>query len=113
MLGLRPATRRMVWADAGVGGAHSTNEAGESRWRDGALVQGVPDGADGWEIDVSLETPEKIEKFRMALYEKAKQEPKYRFYLLYDKVYRADVLDHAITPGRYVAASAVAQEWTG
>jgi RNA-directed DNA polymerase len=44
---------------------------------------------------VSLETPERIRSLQTKLYAKAKAEPAYRFYLLYDKVYREDVLDHA------------------
>jgi RNA-directed DNA polymerase len=42
-----------------------------------------------------LETPEKIRELQRRLYRKAKQEKEYRFYLLYDKVYRMDILRHA------------------
>lgn len=44
---------------------------------------------------MSLETPEKIRTLQRKLYGKAKAEPDYRFYLLYDKLYRADILAQA------------------
>ena len=43
----------------------------------------------------NLQTPESIQRLRTALHTKAKAEPKYRFYLLYDKIYRQDILFHA------------------
>ena len=43
------------------------------------------------EIGVSLETPDRGRRLQRAQYVKAKQEPEFRFYLLYDKAGRVNV----------------------
>jgi group II intron reverse transcriptase/maturase len=44
---------------------------------------------------MSLRPPEKVRKLQAALHAKAKGSPSYRFYALYDKVYREDILAYA------------------
>jgi RNA-directed DNA polymerase len=43
----------------------------------------------------NLATPNKVQELQTALHAKAKEDPGYRFYTLYDKVYRLDVLRQA------------------
>ena len=69
---------------------------GNAGWREGALVQGQRHNVtDIQEIGVSLLPPIKVGKLQTALHTKAKNSPGYRFYALYDKLYRRDILEWA------------------
>jgi len=68
---------------------------------------------------MSLTTPVRISNLQRKLYGKAgqmlricleKAEPAYRFYLLYDKIYRPDILEHAYALAR---ENDGAPAWTG
>ena len=52
--------------------------------------KGPGDGPQG------IQTPEKVRKLQIALYRKAKAEPKWRFWSLYGELYRRDILEQAL-----------------
>jgi hypothetical protein len=82
-------------AGRGDGGARSSQEASNDRGAKGPWFKGNAASRESAGIDVSLPTPESVRKLQRALYAKAKAEPAYRFYALYDKIYRQDVLGWA------------------
>ena len=53
----------------------------------------------------NLQTPERIRSLQRKLYLKAKAEPAFRFYLLYDKIHRANILSHDYALARSRRAS--------
>ncbi len=55
---------------------------------------------------MSLRPPETVRKLQAALHAKAKGSPEYRFYALYDKVYREDILAYAYRLSRQNGGSA-------
>src|ERR1700741_3723745 len=74
---------------------------------------------------MSLATPERIRSLQRKLYCTAKAKPAFRFYTLYDKICRADILAHAyemaltnaVAPGvdgrtfEHIEASGLQEGW--
>ena len=58
----------------------------------------------------NLTTPASVQKLQTALHDKAKESPNFRFYALYDKVYRKDVLAYRLRTA--AKPTAERQEWT-
>jgi RNA-directed DNA polymerase len=53
-----------------------------------------------WSAMGNLSTPKTVQKLQQALHAKAKAEAGYRFYALYDKISRKDILVHAFAQCR-------------
>ena len=66
----------------------------------------------GPEIGVSLTTPRTVQQLQAALHAKAKGWPSYRFYSLYDKLFRADILAHAYALCKANGGTAGVDGWT-
>lgn len=76
------------------------------------MVQGQRRQGESQEIGVSLQTPETVGKLQAALHAKAKESPGYRFYALYDKLYREDILSQAYRICRHNGGAAGVDEET-
>jgi len=52
---------------------------------------------------MSLTTPSSVQKLQTALHAKAKESPNFRFYAVYDEVFRRDVLAYATNAAKLMA----------
>ena len=86
----KPRGRGSVLSE--VGEAHSSEEAGNDRGAKGPQLQGKVPSKEGAGIGENLPPRNKLQELRETLHAKAKENPDYRFYSLYDKLHRRDVL---------------------
>ena len=78
----------------GLGEGHRSEEPGNAGGAKGPRFKHA-DRRNRSTGQVSLETSFEIRQFQRKLYTKAKQEPGYRFYVLYDLICRKDTRAHA------------------
>lgn len=77
---------------------HSGEPRGGARTHATKSNEGQGDGwAEGANLFDQITTPPKVRKLQLALYRKAKAEPKHRFWSLYGELCRADVIELAMT----------------
>ena len=81
---------------AGVGEVHSSEEPSNDRGVKGPQFPGDVTSGKRAESGASLPPQIKLWELQETLHAKAKGNPKYRFYALYDKLYRQDVLTRSL-----------------